>query len=55
MILPVSCPGPLVWFPIGDGERAVLECSTRGYIETTGGFLDEVHACTPLMSEGLAT
>jgi hypothetical protein len=49
------CPGPLVWFSAGPGLGAVLECAACGHIVTTGNLMDERHAGTPLLREGLAS
>jgi len=49
------CPGPLVWFAVGDPEdAAILECAACGYLVVTGGWNDHAHADTPVLREGLA-
>lgn len=46
-----TCPGPLVWFHVGDPPDAgVLECNTCGYIIVTGTFNDASHSETPVLT-----
>lgn len=49
-----TCPGPLVWFEVGEpADAGILECHTCGYLIVTGSFHDEAHAYTELLREGL--
>lgn len=44
-----TCPGPLIWFGVGEPEdAAILECPC-GYVIVTGNFNDSAHAHTPLI------
>jgi hypothetical protein len=49
----MSCPGPLIWYDVGDCE-AILECACCGYLIAAGNIHDAEHANTPLLREGLA-
>jgi hypothetical protein len=47
-----NCPGPLVWFGVGEPEdAAILECGAQGcdYLIVTGNFNDPVHSRTDLI------
>lgn len=49
-----ECPGPLIWFSVGEPEdAAILECSKDDYIIVTGNWNDSTHAHTPILREGL--
>lgn len=49
-----ACPGPLIWFAVGQPEdAAILECAACPYVVVTGSFNDEAHAETELIREGL--
>lgn len=51
----MNCPGPLVWFQVGDPEdAAILECNTCDYLIVTGNWHDLSHHDTPLLREGLS-
>lgn len=48
-----GCPGPLVWFTVGDPpDAAILECARCDYLIVTGTFNDDAHAQTPVLAAG---
>lgn len=47
----VRCPGPLLWFEVGDAaESALLECAAEGcgYVAVAGMVGDELHCGAPV-------
>lgn len=45
-----ACPGPLVWFRVGDpADAGLLECGSCDYLIVTGNFNDAEHDRTPVL------